>query len=89
MQIEIDENRLLVLLKRAAEMGATSALEQLNEISPSIQLAKAVKTYGRGNVEKWIKDGKVRKEYKSRGRVELDRRELQEAASLTEYYTTK
>lgn len=89
MTVEIDENRLLVLLRRASEMGATAALESINKISPTIQLSEAVKVYGRGNVERWVKDGKVRRQQKSKGRVELDRRELQEAASLTEYYATK
>lgn len=72
------------MLARASEIGATRALEKLNMLKPTVSLSEAVEVYGRGTVERWIKDGVVRRSQTDRGRVLLDRQELLRAATLRE-----
>lgn len=55
--IEIKPAQLNALLQRAAEMAIAMYDKKLRQIY--ISKVKAIRRYGKANVERWIEDGKV------------------------------
>jgi hypothetical protein len=82
MRIILDKYQLTDILKRAAQLGAESALEQSGLVKPYLTQTSAYKKYGRRIVDKWIKEGRVtiHKQGDRNSKVLIDRLELSAAA---------
>ena len=72
--IELTHHTLILLIQKAAELGAKQTLCRTGKLKPYLTKAQAFREYGRANIESWIEHGLItpRKdgEHSSRWRVE-------------------
>lgn len=59
--MEISAYELGVIITDAAEAGAIRALAKAGVIKPTMRKEEACRQYGRAKVERWIKQGKLKK----------------------------
>ena len=70
---------LRLIIKEAAELGATCALIRSDNLKPYLNKSEAFRAYGRKNIENWIREGliTVRKDGNHSAAWRLDRIELE------------
>lgn len=74
----MDYRTLSHLMKEAAEYGIKAALVETGQISPYLSKMQAYKLYGRGLVNRWVKEGLVKPTRDGAGsKWRYDRRELE------------
>lgn len=73
------------MLQDAAEMGANAALSQAGLIKPYLSKQEAYKIYGRGLVDRWIKEKLVtpRKDGGASAKWRIDRIEIEAVAKAS------
>lgn len=69
------------MLTSAAELGATKALSETGAIKPYLNKSEAYRTYGRGKVDNWIKDGLITPRGEIGKSWKIDRVEIQALAA--------
>ncbi len=69
------------MLTSAAELGATKALSETGAIKPYLNKSEAYRTYGRGKVDNWIKDGLITPRGEIGKSWQIDRVEIQALAA--------
>lgn len=69
------------MLTSAAELGATKALSETGAIKPYLNKSEAYRTYGRGKVDNWIKDGLITPRGEIGKSWRIDRVEIQALAA--------
>lgn len=79
---------LVNLLKNAAELGAYRALAESGQLQDQINKADAYRLYGRGNVDRWIREGLISPTPKvNHSRRCLDRKKLAAVAASSNRIT--
>lgn len=88
MQFNISISHLTVLLRDAAEEGATIALVKCGKIKPFMSKSEAYKTYSRKNVDRWIQEGLVTDHQDGEGaNYRIDRIEIETVAKASNRHT--
>lgn len=87
--MEITKAELSYLLSQAAELGAMTALAKTGVIKPYVKRSDAFRMYGRGTVERWIREGLITpiKDGDASASWRLDRIELEKVASTSNRHT--
>lgn len=79
----LDSRALGTLLQDAAALGSESTLVELGILKAHLSQSEAFRTYGRANVERWIKEGLIEpiKDGPHSAKVRLDRVKLKAIAN--------
>jgi len=79
MSITLDKYQLMDIISGAVQLGVETAMVQSGLLKPYLTQTAAYKTYGRGRVDTWIKEGRItaHKSGARNSKVELDRLALQ------------
>jgi hypothetical protein len=64
---------LTPILRNAAKAGAEKALAQCGALPGGVTKADAYRLYGRGNVDRWLREGLLEVSNKNLDRVKLER----------------
>lgn len=57
--IELADHTLILLLQKAAELGAKQTLCRTGKLKPYLSKSQAFRKYGRANIEQWIDLGLI------------------------------
>lgn len=87
--MEISKTQLSNLLAQAAELGAMTALSKTGVIKPFVKRSDAFRMYGRGTIERWVKEGLITpiKDGEASAAWRLDRVELENVARTSNRHT--
>ncbi|MEJ6980735.1 hypothetical protein WG906_09765 [Pedobacter sp. P351] len=92
MLITMEFNQLKQLMTDCVELGTKSTLIELNILKPFLSKNEAYKKYGRGTVDRWIKEGNLKaiKDGTTSSSIRLDRitLEILSKASTRHTYLT-
>ncbi len=87
------DHQLSALLEAAAEIGAMKALKHAGHLKAFMSFNEAAKTYGKAQVEKWIRSGQLKPLDNAAGTmIRLDRirlATLSTSQSLIKYVSLK
>jgi hypothetical protein len=82
---------LMGMLKDAAELGAQIALAKSGSIKPYISKREAYRIYGRGTVERWIKEELISplKDGNDTSKIRIDRAQIESVSKAYNRHTYK
>lgn len=80
----IEPFELQKMLTQAAEIGATAAMSKYGILKPYLSIAEAYRIYGRGNVDRWLKEKLIKRINDGEGtKIRLNRVELEIVAKTS------
>jgi hypothetical protein len=56
---ELSNHTLILLIQKAAELGARQSLCRIGKLKPYLTKAQAYREYGRSDIESWIESGLI------------------------------
>ncbi len=89
MEITMDFDQLQKLMVDCVELGTMKTLVEMNILKPFLSKREAYKKYGRGTVDRWIREGNLKavKDGSTSSSIRLDRMKLEVLSKASTRHT--